>query len=197
MKNTKSAIGLIVFFILALGALLIFFIFEDFLEESSYEIINKNLWLGVPLMIIGYLLFETIQGRFGKQFLESDYFRNKMMEGQKETKESASWFVFDYLNGKCPYCENTFLSTYVSEKHALSDKILKCSKCKSLCRKTFPDKWVFSPSYVAGGIVFLSELAGEYETELMVGSVMLSLFFSLILSRFWTNEEHAKNHLEK
>lgn len=196
MKNSKSAIGLIGFFILVLGALLILFIFEDFLEESAYEIINKNLWLGVPLVIIGYLLFETIQGRFGKQFLDSNYFKNKMMEGQKETKESPSWFVFDYLNGKCPYCENTFLSTFVSEEHALSNKILKCSKCKSLCRKTFPDKWVFSPSYIAGGIVFLSELAGEYETELMVGSVLLSLIFSSILSRFWINEKHTENNLE-
>ena len=197
MKNTKSAIGVIGFFFLVLGALFIFFTFEDVLEESAYELININLWLGVPLVIIGYLLFETIQGRFGKQFLDSNYFKNKMMEGQKETKESPSWFVFDYLNGKCPYCENTFLCTFVSEEHALSDKILKCSKCKSLCRKTFPDKWVFSPSYIAGGIVFLSELAGEYETELMVGSVMLSLVFSLILSRFWTNEKHTKNNLEK
>ena len=192
MKNTKLAIGVIGFFILVLGALFIFFTFEDVLEESAYEFINKNLWLGVPLVIIGYLLFETIQGRFGKQLLESDYLKNKMMEGQKETKESASWFVFDYLNGKCPYCENTFLSTYISEKHVLSDNILKCSKCKSLCRKTFPDKWIFSPSYIAGGIVFLSELAGEYETELMVGSVLLSLVFSLVLTRFWKNEKHTE-----
>ena len=192
MKNTKLAIGVIGLFILVLGALFIFFTFEDVLEESAYELINKNLWLGVPIVIIGYVLFETIQGRFGKQLLDSDYLQNKMMEGQKETKESASWFVFDYLNGKCPYCENTFLSTYVSEEHALSDKILKCSKCKSLCRKTFPDKWIFSPSYVAGGIVFLSELAGEYETELMVGSVLLSLVFTLILSRFWINEKHSE-----
>ena len=117
MRNTKLAIGVIGFFILVLGALTVFFIFKDFLEESVYEIINKNLWLGVPLMIIGYLLFETIQGKFGKQLLESDYLKNKMMEGQKETKESASWFIFDYLNGKCPSCENTFLSTYVSEEH--------------------------------------------------------------------------------
>ena len=192
MKDIKLAIGVIVFFILVLGALFIFFTFENILEESAYELINKNLWLGVPLVIIGYLLFETIQGRFGKQLLESDFLKNKMMEGQKETKESASWFVFDYLNGKCPYCENTFLSAYVSEEHTLSDKILKCSKCKSLCRKTFPDKWIFSPSYIAGGIVFLSELAGEYETELMVGSVLLSLVFSLILTRFWINEEHTE-----
>ena len=192
MKNTKLTTGAIGFLILVLGGLFIFFTFEDVLEESAYELINKNLWLGVPLVIIGYVLFETIQGRFGKQLLDSDYLKNKMMEGKKETKESASWFVFDYLNGKCPYCENTFLSTYVSEEHALSDKILKCSKCKSLCRKTFPDKWIFSPSYIAGGIVFLSELAGEYETELMVGSVLLSLVFTLILSRFWINEKHTE-----
>ena len=108
MKNTKLAIGAIGFLILVLGALFIFFTFEDVLEESAYELINKNLWLGVPLVIIGYVLFETIQGRFGKQLLDSDYLKNKMMEGQKETKESASWFVFDYLNCKCPYCENTF-----------------------------------------------------------------------------------------
>ena len=196
MKNIKLVIGVIGLFILVLGALFIFFSFENFLEVSAYEIINKNLWLGIPLVLIGYLIFETIQGRFGKQFLDSDYFKNKMMEGQKETKESPSWFIFDYLNGKCPYCKNTFLSTYVSEEHALSDKILKCSKCKSLCRNTFPNKWVFSPSYIAGGIVFLSELAGEYETELMLGSFLLSLFFTLILTRFWINEKHAKNNLE-
>lgn len=196
MKNIKLVIGVIGLFILVLGALFIFFSFENFLEVSAYEIINKNLWLGIPLVLIGYLIFETIQGRFGNQFLESDYLKNKMMEGQKETKESPSWFIFGYLNGKCPYCKNTFLSTYVSEEHALSDKILKCSKCKSLCRNTFPNKWVFSPSYIAGGIVFLSELAGEYETELMLGSFLLSLFFTLILTRFWINEKHAKNNLE-
>ena len=193
MRNTNIAIGVIGFFLILLGTLLTLFIFENNLEESAYEIINKNLWLGIPLVIIGYVLFETIQGRFGKQLFESDYLKNKMIEGQKETKESGSWFIFDYLNGKCPYCRNTFLSGYVSEKLSLSDKILKCSKCKSLCRKTFPDKWVFSPCYVAGGIVFLSELAGEYESELMLGSFLLSLIFALILTRFWINEKYIEN----
>ena len=107
MKNTKLAIGVIGFFILVLGALFTFFTFENVLEESAYKLINKNLWLGIPLVIIGYLLLETIQGRFGKQLLESDFLKNKMMEGQKETKESASWFIFDYLNG-ITYCKNTF-----------------------------------------------------------------------------------------
>ena len=116
MKNKRLVIGVIGLFILVLGALFIFFSFENFLEVSAYEIINKNLWLGIPLVLIGYLIFETIQGRFGNQLLESDYLKNKMMEGQKETKESPSWFIFDYLNGKCPYCKNTFLSIYVSEK---------------------------------------------------------------------------------
>tara|TARA_Y100001958_G_C21003248_1_gene386251 strand:- start:387 stop:704 length:318 start_codon:yes stop_codon:yes gene_type:complete len=91
-----------------LGALFIFLIFENVLEKNSYKLINKNLWIRIPLVIIGYLFFETIQGRFGKQLLESDFLKNKMMEGQKETKESASWFIFDYLNGKCSYCKNTF-----------------------------------------------------------------------------------------
>ena len=193
MRNTNIAIGVIGFFLILLGTLLTLFIFENNLEESAYEIINKNLWLGIPLVIIGYVLFETIQGRFGKQLFESDYLKNKMIEGQKETKESGSWFIFDYFNGKCPHCRNTFLSGYVSEKLSLSDKILKCSKCKSLCRKTFPDKWVFSPCYVAGGIVFLSELAGEYESELMLGSFLLSLIFALILTRFWINEKYIEN----
>ena len=119
MKNKKSAIGVIGFFILVLGALFIFFTFENVLEESAYELINKKFWLGIPLVVIGYLLYETIQGGFGKQLLESDFLKNKMMEGQKETKESASWFIFDYLNGKYPYYKNTFLSIYVSEKYSL------------------------------------------------------------------------------
>ena len=57
MKNIITAIGVIGFFIILLIAL---FIFEDNLEESAYEIIGKNLWLGIPLVIIGYVLFETI-----------------------------------------------------------------------------------------------------------------------------------------
>ena len=46
---------------------------------------------------------------------------------------------------------------------------------------------------MAGGIVFLSELVGEYETELMIGSFFLNMVFSLILSRFWINEKHIEN----
>ena len=64
-----------------LGALFIFLIFENVLEKNSYKLINKNLWIRIPLVIIGYLFFETIQGRFGKQLLESDFLKNKMMEG--------------------------------------------------------------------------------------------------------------------
>ena len=197
MKNIITVIGIIGFFLLLI---VVYNTFENNLEESAYEIINKNLWLGIPLVIIGYVLFEIIKGRFGKQLYDSvsgsDYLKNKMIQEQKETKGVGSWFVFDYLNGKCPYCENTFLNIYVSENHSPSDKILKCSKCKSLCRKTFPDKWVLSPVYLAGGIVFLSELAGEYETKLMGGSVLLSLVFAFILSRFWINGRHTKNNLE-
>ena len=80
------------------------------------------------------------------------------MERQKENKESASWFIFDKLNGKCPYFRNAFLSTYVSKEYALSDKILKCSKCKSLCCNIFPNKWIFFPFFFASGIVFLNIL---------------------------------------
>ena len=119
MKNTKLVIRVIGFFILVFGALFIFFSFENFLKGNAYEIINKNLWLEIPSVLIGHLFYETIQGRFGKQLLESDFLKNKMMEGQKETKESASWFIFDYLNGKYPYYKNTFLSIYVSEKYSL------------------------------------------------------------------------------
>ena len=80
-------------FFLVLGALLIFFIFVDFLEENANEIINKNLWIGVPLVIIEYLLFKTIQGRFCKKLLESDCLKNKIVEGQKEIRQLASWFI--------------------------------------------------------------------------------------------------------
>ena len=99
------------------------------------------------------------------------------------------------LEKEAVYWKNVVdINSYQTKR--FSDKILKCSKCKSLCRKTFPDKWVLSPVYLAGGIVFLSELAGEYETKLMGGSVLLSLVFAFILSRFWINEKHTKNNLE-
>ena len=78
MKNIITAIGIIGFFLLLI---VVYNTFENNLEESAYEIINKNLWLGIPLVIIGYVLFETIQGRFGKQFYESNYLKNKMLKG--------------------------------------------------------------------------------------------------------------------
>ena len=190
MKNTIIAIAVIVFFIVLLGG---YTVFENNLEESAYELINNNLWLGIPLILIGYVVFETIKNRFGKQLMDSTYVTEKVIESQKESKGTGSWFIFHYLNGKCPYCKNNFLSEHISKKHSASDKILKCSKCKALCVKTFPDKWVLSPSYVAGGIVFLSELAGEHEIELIVGSFLLSLILSSILTKFWINEKYIEN----
>ena len=68
MKNIITAIGIIGFFILLT---IVYNTFENNLEKSAYEIINKNLWLGIPLVIIGYVLFETIKGRFGKQLYDS------------------------------------------------------------------------------------------------------------------------------
>ena len=143
--------------------------------------------------VFGYVVFETIKNRFGKQFMDSTYVTEKVIESQKESKGTGSWFIFHYLNGKCPYCKNNFLSEHISKKHSASDKILRCSKCKALCVKTFPDKWIFSPSYVAGGIVFLSELAGEHEIELIVGSFLLSFILSSILTKFWINEKYIEN----
>ena len=190
MKNTIITIAVIVFFIVLLGT---YTVFENNLEESAYELINNNLWLGIPLILVGYVVFETIKNRFGKQLMDSTYVTEKVIESQKESKGTGSWFIFHYLNGRCPYCKNNFLSEHISKKHSASDKILRCSKCKALCVKTFPDKWVFSPSYVAGGIVFLSELAGEHEVELIVGSLLLSLILSSILTKFWINEKYIEN----
>ena len=48
MKNIITAIGIIGFFLLLI---VVYNTFENNLEESAYEIINKNLWLGIPLVI--------------------------------------------------------------------------------------------------------------------------------------------------
>ncbi len=189
MKNVVGGIGVIALFIVLFGA---YFIFENNLEESAYELINKNLWLGFPLVLVGYIAFENIKKRFGKQIMDSNYFTEKMMESKEESKSERSWFFFHYLNGRCPYCNNNFLSEHISKKHLASDKVLRCSKCKSLCIKTLPDKWVFTPTYLAGGIVFLSELAGQHESKLMIGSVFFSLCLSWIISKIWINKEYIE-----
>ena len=81
MKNIITAIGIIGFFILLI---VVYNTFKNNLEESAYEIINKNLWLGIPLVIIGYVLFEIIKRRFGKQLYDSvsgsDYLKDKMIQ---------------------------------------------------------------------------------------------------------------------
>ena len=48
MKNIITAIGIIGFFLLLI---VVYNTFKNNLEESAYEIINKNLWLGIPLVI--------------------------------------------------------------------------------------------------------------------------------------------------
>ena len=91
MKNVIGGIGVIALFIVLFGA---YFIFENNLEESAYELINKNLWLGLTLVLVGYIAFENIKKRFEKQIMDSDYFTEKMMESKEESKSERSCFSF-------------------------------------------------------------------------------------------------------
>ena len=192
-KQIKSILIFIVFLAVLVFLAGLYVLFENNLEDSAYAIINKNLWIGIPLVIVGYIIFETVKRRFGKQLIESNYVEEKMIETLKESDGPGKWFVFDYLNGKCPDCGNNFLSAHITEKYSKSDKILKCSECQSLCIKSFPDEWIASPMFLAGGIIFLSEWAGEYERQVMLGSLVLSLAIAWFISKFWVNKKLASD----
>ena len=186
MKNIKN-IFLSIVVISAIGILfLMVFYFENRLEDSSYELLRNSLFIGIPTIIVGYVIYEKLGDSIQQSVLNSSLFIKLYKKSQQESKKES--FIFDYFNGKCFNCKNNKLSPVVDE-NIKAGTVLKCLECHSFNKKTIPDKLAISPLFIAGGSIFLFEKFNQYEPQIMLGALIFSLVLGMLLAKFWVNEK--------
>ena len=192
MKKLKGIVLSIVL-IATLGVLLlVVFYFENRLEESSYKLLKNSLFIGVPIVMIGYFFYEKLSSSIRESILNSSSFVKAYKESQQQAKKES--FIFDYMNGKCFNCKKNKLSPIVDEK-VKAGTLLKCLECESINKKTIPEKLAMSPLFIAGGSIFLFEKFNDYESQIMLGSLVFSLIIIIILATLWVNEEFESNKI--
>ena len=190
MKQVKS-IFLSMLLIAAIGTILIVgFFFENSLEESSYKLLRNSLFIGIPVVVIGYILYERLGSSIRESLLNSSLFIKAYNQSQQQAKSES--FIFDYMNGKCFKCRKNKLSLIVDEK-VKAGTLLKCLECQSINKKTIPEKLAYSPMFIAGGSIFLFEKFNNYESKIMLGSLAFSFIIGVLLATVWVNEEFSSN----
>ena len=190
MKQVKS-IFLSMLLIAAIGTMLIVgFFFENSLEESSYKLLRNSLFIGIPVVVIGYILYERLGSSIRESLLNSSLFIKAYNQSQQQAKSES--FIFDYMNGKCFKCRKNKLSLIVNEK-VKAGTLLKCLECQSINKKTIPEKLAYSPMFIAGGSIFLFEKFNNYESKIMLGSLAFSFIIGVLLATVWVNEEFSSN----
>tara|TARA_Y200000002_G_scaffold239549_1_gene197871 strand:+ start:53 stop:631 length:579 start_codon:yes stop_codon:yes gene_type:complete len=190
MRQIKS-IFLSILLIATIGIILIIgFFFENSLEESSYKLLKNSLFVGVPVAVIGYILYESLGSSIRKSLLNSSLFIKAYNKSQQQAKSES--FIFDYMNGKCFKCRKNKLSPIVDEK-VKAGTLLKCLECQSINKKTIPEKLAYSPMFIAGGSIFLFEKFNNYESKIMLGSFAFSFIIGILLATVWVNEEFSSN----
>tara|TARA_Y100001968_G_scaffold96277_1_gene86341 strand:+ start:474 stop:1061 length:588 start_codon:yes stop_codon:yes gene_type:complete len=190
MKQLKITFLSIVL-IVAVGILLLMvFYFENRLEENSYKLLRNSLFIGIPVVIIGYIFYEKLFSSIRESILNSSFFIRTYKESQQQVKKES--FIFDYMNGKCFHCKKNKLSPIVDEK-VKAGTLLKCLECQSINKKTIPDKLAMSPLFLAGGSIFLFEIFNDYERQIMLGSLAFSFVIGIMLARFWVNQKFTSD----
>jgi len=190
MRQIKS-IFLSILLIATIGIILIIgFFFENSLEESSYKLLKNSLFVGVPVAVIGYILYESLGSSIRKSLLNSSLFIKAYNKSQQQAKSES--FIFDYMNGKCFKCRKNKLSPIVDEK-VKAGTLLKCLECQRINKKTIPEKLAYSPMFIAGGSIFLFEKFNNYESKIMLGSFAFSFIIGILLATVWVNEEFSSN----
>ena len=186
MNNIKN-IFLSIVAISAIGILfLMVFYFENRLEDSSYELLRNSLFIGIPTIIVGYVIYGKLGDSIQQSVLNSSLFIKLYKQSKQESKNEN--FIFDYMNGKCFNCKNNKLSPVVDE-NIKAGTVLKCLECHSLNKKTIPDKLAISPLFIAGGSIFLFEKFNQYESKIMLGALIFSLVLGMLLAKFWVNKK--------
>jgi len=160
--------------------------FENRLEDSSYELLRNSIFIGIPIIIVGYIIYDKLGDSIQESVLNSSLFIRLYKKSQQDYKEKS--FIFDYLNGKCFNCKSNKLSPIIDEK-IKAGTVLKCPECQSFNKKTIPDKLAMSPLFIAGVSIFLFEKFNQYEAKIMLGSLVLSLVVGILLAKFWVNEK--------
>ena len=136
MKQVKS-IFLSILLIVTIGIILIIgFFIENSLEESSYKLLRNSLIVGIPVVVIGYILYERLGSSIRESLFNSYFFIKAYNKSQQQTKSES--FIFDYMNGKCFKCKKNKLSPIVDEK-VKAGTLLKCLECQSINEKTISE----------------------------------------------------------
>ena len=192
MKQMKSII-LSILLITTIGIILIIgYFIENSLEESSYKLLRNSLIVGIPVVVIGYILYERLGSSIRESLFNSSFFIKAYNKSQQQTKSES--FIFDYMNGKCFKCKKNKLSPIVDEK-VKAGTLLKCLECQSINEKTIPEKLAYSPMFIAGGSIFLFEKFNNYESKIMLGTLAFSFIIGFLLATFWVNKEFSSNKL--
>ena len=190
IKQIKS-IFLSILLLAATGTILIIgFLFENSLEESSYKLLRNSLFLGIPVVVIGYILYERLGSSIRESLFNSSFFIKAYKKTQEQAKSES--FIFDYMNGKCFKCRKNKLSP-IFDKSVKDGTLLKCLGCQSINKKTIPEKLAYSPMFIAGGSIFIFEKFNNYESKIMLGSFAFSFIIGILLATVWVNEEFSSN----
>ena len=190
MKKVKSIFLSILLIVIAGIATIVAVFFENSLEESSYKLLRNSIFIGIPVVVIGYILYERLGSSISESLLNSSFFVKAYNKSQEHAKNES--FIFDYMNGKCFKCRKNKLSPIVDEK-VKAGTLLKCLECQSINKKTIPEKLAYSPMFIAGGVVFLFEKFNDYESKIMLGSLAFSFVIAILLATVWVNEEFPSN----
>ena len=188
--KTKLSIILIPFVVFSI--ITAFAIFGNRLENISYDFIKRNLWIAIPIIGIGYIIFEKTQENLIGFFTNLTSTKKALSDAQKiSSKKNENSFFNDFIisfNGRCYNCKRSVLIEFINDEIKLGDAF-KCRNCGSLNKNTYPTKIIYAPGFIVGGLVFFSEWLGDKEHQIMFAVIVLSVLVSFIVSRFWTNTE--------
>ena len=188
--KTKLSIILIPFVVFSI--ITAFAIFGNRLENISYDFIKRNLWIAIPIIGIGYIIFDKTQENLIGFFTNLTSTKKVFSDAQeipsiKGENSSINNFIISF-NGRCYNCKKSVLTDFINDEIKLGD-VLKCRNCGALNKNTYPTKIIYAPGFIVGGLVFFSEWLGDKEHQIMFVVIILSVFASFIVSRFWTNNE--------
>ena len=174
----------------------VFVILGNRLEDISYDFIKRNFWVAIPLIVIGYIIFEKTQenliGFFTNLTSTKKVFSDlQEIPSTKDENSSFNDFIISF-NGRCYNCRKSVLTDFIDDDIKLGD-VLKCRNFGALNKNTYPTKIIYTPAFIVGGLVFFSERLGDNEHQIMFVVIILSVFTSFIVSRFWTDTEFLKD----
>jgi len=188
MDSFKTKFFIVIILLGIFSIIFAFVILGNRLEIISYDLIKENLWLAIPLIAIGYLVFEKTQEGLIGSLTNTSLIKRKLSDAEKISSEKYSSVgnFFLSFNGKCYNCKNSVLTHFISDEIKVGD-VLKCNDCGSLNNNTYPQKIIYAPGFIVGGLVFFSEWLGDNERKIMFAVIIITVFISFIVSKFWVN----------